>query len=576
MFLRSAMALSRRSLPDHVRLFLAVASAYVLLSGFYGVMGYLANPQARIAPTDSAFYYMWVRSALFDRDIDFTNEIAHYIGQQELGPNTTALGRQGNVHSLGPGLFWAPAVALAHGVSLTANALGASLPTDGFGGLYHAFVWAANSLYALLGFYFMGRVLLRFMSLGAAVFASMAVLLASQMTYYLWPLLPMAHNTAFLCVALFLHLLLSRGVCWQAALCGSLVFLTRWQDVIYLTPMAVMSLDELRRQRELKPWLKRNAALAAVFLLGVSPQLLAWKHLYGSYVTVPHGSGYMDLGRMEFFNILFSLRRGLLLWHPILALGFVGLAFLWKKDQLLCWSLSLALALQLVVCSGAYAWWAGWSFGLRFFIGALPILALGIGLCYERIRPWKLARAGAWVAFVLLAIWNQLFIFQYLHGLIDREHDITAEEFFTQKFQLPERFRAEEAFRAARMIYLQGRPDVAINPAREAFAAFPRVEKLGVMAGLVAVRLGDRALGWAAFQHLLARHPEDELYKSGAVLFAAGFPDRLEAIASVVEQRRAAPQIMRDQGLAVEPTGIVVHQPFIQLLEAKLQATYIN
>ena len=60
---------------------------------------------------------------------------------------------------------------------------------------------------------------------------------------------------------------------------------------------------------------------------GLSPQLLAWKAIYGDYLLLdpPHGAQFVDYLRPFFLETLFSSRHGLLSWTPLLWLGFVGL-----------------------------------------------------------------------------------------------------------------------------------------------------------------------------------------------------------------------------------------------------------
>ena len=59
---------------------------------------------------DSVSSFAWLRSAYFDRDLDFANEWAHW---GLLEPPRTETGLRRNVHSVGPALLWSPFYAAA-------------------------------------------------------------------------------------------------------------------------------------------------------------------------------------------------------------------------------------------------------------------------------------------------------------------------------------------------------------------------------------------------------------------------------------------------------------------------------
>jgi hypothetical protein len=70
--------------------------------------------------------------------------------------------------------------------------------------------------------------------------------------------------------------------------------------------------------------LARGAALGLGTLLGASPQLLAWKALYGEYLLryPPHGADFLRLDHPFLLETFFSSRHGLLAWTPALWLGY--------------------------------------------------------------------------------------------------------------------------------------------------------------------------------------------------------------------------------------------------------------
>src|SRR5688500_3190536 len=72
------------------------------------VVAGLGNPEFR---ADSPGYFAYIRSLVFDGDLDFRNEWEHW-GLKALP--TTATGRMANPYPIGPALLWAPFFLVAH------------------------------------------------------------------------------------------------------------------------------------------------------------------------------------------------------------------------------------------------------------------------------------------------------------------------------------------------------------------------------------------------------------------------------------------------------------------------------
>ena len=89
------------------RVYIVLIVAYLVLSGF-GYLGYLENIERRIRGNDSVYYYSYLRSAFFDRDLNFENEWAHFYGAPENRPY------HDNIFSIRPAILWTPFFALGH------------------------------------------------------------------------------------------------------------------------------------------------------------------------------------------------------------------------------------------------------------------------------------------------------------------------------------------------------------------------------------------------------------------------------------------------------------------------------
>ena len=233
-----AEPIQRSVLAGRGRIFAAILAAYLLLTLTFGYMGYLNRPDNRIKPVDSAYYFAYLRSGFLDGDFDFHNELERLYpkGNNSLTPR----GLPANLFSIGPAIFWAPFFALAHGLTLLLHTFGVPLKADGYSSLYQLFVYIGNSLYGLAGVLFTALMLRMYIGRGMAVLlACLGVLFASQLTYYFWSFTVTSHNVSFFSTALFLYLFLKFGALRRTALAAALMVLARWQNVIFLIPLAI-------------------------------------------------------------------------------------------------------------------------------------------------------------------------------------------------------------------------------------------------------------------------------------------------------------------------------------------------
>ena len=169
--------------------------------------------------------------------------------------------------------------------------------------------------------------------------------------------------------------------------------------------------------------------MLAGFLVGVLPQLLVFKAIFGEYLLAypVQGRDYLRLGRPRLLETFFSSRHGLLFWTPVLWLSFIGLvALAWRRRQ--AWLPILAVVAVMAWVNAASAdWWAGGSFSNRRFDSVMPLLALGMAVSLERIMEWA-RRYPARVIGVLgaaLSLWNGLFMETYKRGGIPRDDTVS-------------------------------------------------------------------------------------------------------------------------------------------------------
>lgn len=384
----------------------------VLLAVFPLVLAVLYLQPQRVA-SDGIFYFAPLHSMVVDGDLDFENEY-RVLGAQPGYFQRTPTGRLPNNYSIGPAILWLPFYLPAHALAL----LGLYRPT-GFGYPYFTAVATGTAVLGFLGVVCVFRLVRAYFEPRIALLVALMTWLA---TFHVWYMVfepSMSHAPAMASVAAFL-LLTHRGIRGErsfalAGALGGLVALARWQNVLFLPVALLTSYREFGRPRS-----REIAAAAVAFLVVFLPQAIYWRLLYGSFLLVPQGGGYIDWTAPELSAVLLSSRHGLLSWAPVLWLALAGWPGLVRRTGALGWGLTLSTLAAWYVNASVYDWWAGASYGSRRFDGALPGFALGLAVTLSWLAPRVQKRPLAVIAMGLfpLLIWNAMLMGVYFTGAI--------------------------------------------------------------------------------------------------------------------------------------------------------------
>ena len=382
------------------------------------------QPQ-RVA-SDGVHYFATLRSIVVDGDLDFENEY-RILGAQEGYFLPTETGRLPNNFSVGPALLWSPTYLMVHGL----GHIGLFRPT-GIGYPYFTAISTVTAFGGFLGVLWLyGLVRLHFES--AVAFA--ASLLIWIGTFHFWYMVfepSMSHAFGMASVTGFLllcHRMPENR--WDYAFLGlaaGLVVLVRWQNIVFVPVGLVFAWKKTEVWRK-SGWPKWQEVAVGVgtAVAAFLPQMIFWKLIYGHFLLVPQGGGYMSWASPELEAVLFSSRHGLLSWSPLLWLGLLGLVGLTRRAPVLAGGLLAAFALTLYVNAAVHDWWAGASFGARRFDGALAGFGLGLAMSLEWLVPRirKHALLAVSVALAPFLIWNLALMGAYSRGAIPMDGPVS-------------------------------------------------------------------------------------------------------------------------------------------------------
>jgi hypothetical protein len=398
----------------------------------------LVTPKIRGA--DEIEYFAYLRSAVFDGDLEFGNEYEHFYALDPgglAGFKTTFLdlreptGRHINFAPLGTALLWAPPYLLAHAGVLVARALGSGVAADGYSPPYLMAVCYASWAYGICGLLLLHRTLVRYGGFGeAASWATAAMLWATPVVYYLTLGPGFSHAASLFVVSLLLWLTLRAREdgftllrCLLLGAVGGLAALVREQDgLLLVVPALLIAVDGLRT-RDAARAIARLAAMGLASVVAFVPQLLAYQAVNGRFGPSRLVARKMSYASPHALSVLFDPGHGLFAWTPLLALAAAGLvlaAIRSRRTDAVPLALLCALLLQVWINGSVESWTQAGAFGSRRFVSATPMLAWGLAALVAAVVP-RLGRPATALVLALFAWWNVSLMVQFGLRLMDRQ-----------------------------------------------------------------------------------------------------------------------------------------------------------
>jgi hypothetical protein len=425
-----------------------------LLTTHYFAFGGYKNWPYKIE-TDGKYYYQYLVSAVYDGDLDFSNQyrIPRYPWMRAdvdsgrfrdmVSPVT---GRPANMFWPGSALLWIPFFAASWSLGTFLNAVGIAVDMNPFGLWFQYGVMIAGPAYAALALVLLGRLLSRLVSADSSRLALVLVLFASPLYYYAVFEPSMSHVYDFLAFVLYLLAVMrwvERGRLRDLAavsLAGGLFILVRAQNaatvglfslVLFFLPASI-------------PRLRRFAGCALPLLLGILPILALNRYLNGGAFVVRGAGSVLDPLHPKLLEVLFSARNGLFSHHPLLLVGLAGFVWLLTSRPVgvprwFLWTLLGAFLLQVWVNASTPDWWGGaapegHSFGQRRLLSSLPLFALGLAFLLEKIRRRsgdRFTRPVLAIAAVTVALGFYLTLIYVFVWYDPVPHDVFREMFVT-------------------------------------------------------------------------------------------------------------------------------------------------
>ena len=404
-------------------------------------------PPVNILSWDVFGYYLYLPAFFIYHDLRLTNItwVNHLIDQYQMTSTfyqATALPTGGWVmkYSLGMALLNAPGFFVAHTISLVSG-----YKPDGFS-LPYQYAWAISGLiYSAIGIIMLRKILLEFFDEMITVFLLLIIVLATnhfQLTAFDGYL---SHNytfTIYTCIVWF-TLKWHKQPKWQYALglglSMGLAVLVRPSELVCIIIPLLWDISNRQSLIQKLSLIKSNYGhivliVLAAFLAGL-PQLLYWKYSTGNWFYYSYtnaGEGF-DFAQPYLKEVLFSFRKGWLIYTPVMVFSLAGFISLFKRNRSLFYSILIYFLVNLYVVSSWTCWWyAGGSYSQRALLSSYVLLAIPLGYFIQQIQAWnRILKVILFSIIGFMLVLNLFQAWQWAHGVIDRTRMTKAYYFAT-------------------------------------------------------------------------------------------------------------------------------------------------
>ncbi|MBI1836350.1 MAG: hypothetical protein HYR91_03695 [Flavobacteriia bacterium] len=357
-----------------------------------------SNSSQKIVTTWDAFgYYMYLPSEFIYKDVKNLNWISkidsnyHVTGGNlyqaisiQKSKNTFT-----NRYLTGVAIMQSPFFFIGHQLAKLFHE-----PLDGFSWPYQFSIMFAAISWAVLGFYFLRKVLLKFFNDQVAALTLILIALASNLIQYVAIDSGMSHAYIFPLYAIVLWLTIiwhETPKMWIAFLLGFIIGLCvisrPTELIIIFIPLFWDTSDKIAKKMKWQMVQKNKLHLClcvAGGIIALLPQFAYWKYTTGQFVF-DVGSKWYFLN--PWFRVLIGPEKGWFLYTPIALLMIFGMFKLkgtkFKKSVLTFCLLNIWIVIS----------WSDWRYGASYSTRALthsyPVFALPLACIIQYIMSFK-------------------------------------------------------------------------------------------------------------------------------------------------------------------------------------------
>jgi hypothetical protein len=328
---------------------------------------------------------------------------------------------------MGTAILYLPFFLIGHIIALFGG-----FPVDGFSMPYTLAISYGAILYTLLGLHYFRKILRHFFSENITAIVLVVIVIGTNYVHHMTLKNLETVNFIFTFVAICIW----NAIKWHENyktknllyICLSITILCLIKPTEILIVFFPILYNVSSKQEFIDKWKKmidNKKGIIITFiacLLLALPQISYWyiktgQIIYDSYKNPGVG---LDLTSPHIFNILFSLRKGWLIYTPILIFSLIGFKYMYQQNKTIFKASLIYFGLSFYLISSWTEWWYGASFSIRPFIGLYPILGISFGYFLLHLSSQKTSlKLGIGVLSLALILLNQFQWWQLKNYILD-------------------------------------------------------------------------------------------------------------------------------------------------------------
>lgn len=332
---------------------------------------------------DGKGYYLYLPAIFIDQNLSNQTVDERFILDFD--------GRGANKYYAGTALCMLPFFLIACIIALVCG-----IEVTGYSTPFEFLIGFAALFYFIAGLVFLSKLIKQFqLNKLSSSLTLIFIALGSNLFNYVFVEPAMSHVYSWCFISGFIYFIKAfldenntRKLFLAAVFLGVIVLIRPINGIVLLSILfLIQQPDHLRRFLQVRLILK----LAAIVFAILSIQLLLWKVQTGNYFLHSYKNEGFYFAKPELWNCLFSFRKGLFVYSPIIFIAILGSLVFWKKNRFAFFAFTSFFLILLYVISSWWNWYYGPSFGQRAFVDFYSVLAIPLAFAIEKIQQatWR-------------------------------------------------------------------------------------------------------------------------------------------------------------------------------------------
>ena len=390
---------------------------------------------------DNFGYYMYLPALFIYDDI----KIKDFSWVEDINKkyNSTAtyyqfdLGNQNNKvirFFMGMSILYLPGFTAGHIIALNSD-----YPADGFSAPYYWGLLGWSLIFLIIGIFFLRKILLEFFDDVVTSLTLIFLFVGTNLYFFSVMGNDTPHVYLFAVTAILAWFVIKwhkekkTGYAIAMGFFTGLLIISRPSEITVAFLILLWGVSGWKTLKEkpaifFKHW-KQILLFIATGLILLIVQMLYWKTATGHYFFFPYNDpgSALDLSHPRFWWVLFSFRKGWLIYSPLMIFALWGFYFMYKKNREIFWAIFVVFLLNLYLISGFTSLI---SYGYRAFIQSYALLAIPLGYFIQFLLSKKtVVKIAATIIFILFAALNIFQARQIAMGIIHGSR-MTKEYYF--------------------------------------------------------------------------------------------------------------------------------------------------